>query len=571
MIRAAGMGLALLALAVPGSAQQEEFESVELRVISVRPDNRAVVDRGSSDGVIVGDLVILRPKSGGSFRGSVLRVTERNATVEMRDQSFEPTPGVRGEVLIPVSRRPEAPLVPDPRAVAAPPVAVAPPVVAAPPAQEAEQTREPPVWAREEDEWSEGMPLLARVQPVRPEERGTKVSGTYYALGNATVSNAERSNQQLWIGGDALWENPFGKGGGLHLDGEVIYRAYDTPDEDAESNTYALLRRASYHRGGTRFEPVRWEIGRFLQSGMYQFGVIDGVEWSKRRRNGDRYGVSLGYLPEPDTDHESFQDLQIAGFYRWAVDEAERLTIDGGYQKTWHDGVPDRDLFVTSIDYLPREGWDFRWNAWIDYYDDSVNFKDEGFELTQVRASSSRQWETAGTTVTFNHLAFPEIEREEFLPPTLLELAEARVDRLSVLGWKWMAPGRRLHGQVAGWIDEDDNGGDLELGIDVHDVGRSNSADVTLFGTAANFSTLLGGRLTYGETVTNGRWDAFYELGYHRLRGFSNALDELWQHRLRASRDLTVFGEWNLNLNGTILWWDSDVDFILAFYLQRTF
>jgi hypothetical protein len=56
-----------------------------------------------------------------------------------------------------------------------------------------------------------------------------------------------------------------------------------------------------------------------------------------------------------------------------------------------------------------------------------------------------------------------------------------------------------------------------------------------------------------------------------RLRGFSNALDELWQHRLRASRDLTVFGEWNLNLNGTILWWDSDVDFILAFYLQRTF
>ena len=37
---------------------------------------------------------------------------------------------------------------------------------------------------------------------------------------------------------------------------------------------------------------MRWEAGRFLQNGMPEFGVIDGGEWSSRRKNGDRYGIS---------------------------------------------------------------------------------------------------------------------------------------------------------------------------------------------------------------------------------------------------------------------------------------
>ena len=53
---------------------------------------------------------------------------------------------------------------------------------------------------------------------------------------------------------------------------------------------------------------------------MPEFGVLDGVEWSLRRPGGDRFGVSLGAMPEPNADHDTGQDLLLAAFYTWVDD-----------------------------------------------------------------------------------------------------------------------------------------------------------------------------------------------------------------------------------------------------------
>ena len=82
----------------------------------------------------------------------------------------------------------------------------------------------------------------------------------------------------------------------LHFDGEVDWLT----EQNDESGLDLLVRRLSYAWGGTRFTAQRWEGGRFLQHGMPEFGVLDGIEWTRRRENGHRYGVSVGFLPEPD-------------------------------------------------------------------------------------------------------------------------------------------------------------------------------------------------------------------------------------------------------------------------------
>jgi hypothetical protein len=346
-----------------------------------------------------------------------------------------------------------------------------------------------------------------------------------------------------------------------------------TPSDGTESDSLARLDRASYYRGGTRFDPSRWELGRFIQYGMPEFGLVDGFEWTKRRKNNHRYGVSIGYMPDPYPQVEQWEDFQLAAFYSWAVDGSERFTVDGGYQKTWHKGSADRDLFVAKIEYLPLTGWDFQGAAWIDYYRNDDPFKDEGLDLTWARASAGKVWESGnGLTFTYRHGSFPDIERSEVLPePSAGELAESYNDRLAASGWRWLGDNRRMHSEVGVWNDEVDFGGDADLGVEVINIGRDNTADLTAFGTAGRYEWLLGGRFTYGELLSNGRWDAMYELGFHHRYGFSFDRDDIWQHRFRMTRDLEILGDWNLHLSGDILLWDTDGAFTLGFYLQRMF
>ena len=79
--------------------------TIELRVISSGQGSSVTIDRGSSDALAEGDLVLFHPRSGGVLSGTVTTVNRRSALVDLHDPSSIPEVGTQGEVRIPRERQ----------------------------------------------------------------------------------------------------------------------------------------------------------------------------------------------------------------------------------------------------------------------------------------------------------------------------------------------------------------------------------------------------------------------------------------------------------------------------------
>jgi hypothetical protein len=539
--------LLLLAAALPVAAQgKDTFDRVEARVTSTGP---VVIDRGSTDGVKAGDRVFFYPRGGETFLGAVLEVAERTSTVEVR-AAIVPEPGTRAEVLVPRARRPK----PKPKRK---PAAVP----------------EHPEWENQDEEWTPDQPLLSDIRPLRPEERSRKLSGRVYAIGQVTrVPGDNYDNSLLRVGTEVFLENAFRKGGSFHVDAETAY-LYDFAGDGGNE---LLLRAFSYGQGGTRFEPMRWEAGRFQQRGMPEFGVLDGGEVAYRRENGHRFGASMGFLPDWDDHDQSFDDFQLAAFYEWIADLREELVLTAGYQKTWHNGAPDRDLLVAKLRYTPSgpEGWDVFATVWVDFYTGKDDVKGSGPEVTQGQLFLTRRWASGnGIDVTYRHLRLPQLLREEFRPLLDVGLDAYRYDRLSVSGWRWLNPAVRATGEIVGWNDENESGVSGEAGFDARDWFVEGSRTVFVaFTSFARFEDLLGARVSFGRSFReNGRWDVMYEFTFHHLEEFVNDRDDIFQHRVRASASLFLDRGWDLAAHVEVFLYDTELFWTLGFSVQKRF
>lgn len=556
-------------------AQDAASVTVELRITSiVAQGTHVVVDRGRRDGLAVGDAVVFRPRQGGVRRGTVVRVDERSAVIEMRGSQAPPPPGTRGEAQIPRERR----AAPDPKPEPAVPVWTGEDEgdSSAGQPEDPDAAPEHPPWANSDSDWRPGMPLLGRVGMVRPEDRPQRTTGRVYFLADGTwTSESGRDDSLLRFGADLVQENPFGEGGTAYLDFELDRFEKNVPDFDGASDGGLRLDRASYAWGGTRYRPDRIEGGRFLQSGLAEFGVLDGVEWSRRRDNGDRYGFSAGLMPEPDADMNTGNDFQIAAWYRWVADATERFSVAGGVQKTWHEGAPDRDLLVLDTHYLPvaADGWDAHATVWIDHYDSGDALKGAGFEVTQAFLNLGRRWEAGhGVDMTARRIRFPELLRNEYLPPTLAEIADDRYDRASVGGWRWTSEERQVHGEVGIWNDQIESGGDVEAGVLLRDLWHDDSdTDLTVYANQGQFAFTLGARLSHSWEVPDGRWLLAYEATNHHLDFFSNDVDDLPGHRAQASRFLDLPSGWTLSFDGDVFTWDQDFAWSFGLQVQKSF
>jgi hypothetical protein len=545
--------------AAHAQAEQAPADTIELELRVGSSDRGwALIDRGSADGLQLGDPVRFLPREGGVFTGTVAEIEERAARVELHDRDYVPAPGTRGKVAVPRQRL---------DGVARPRLRRAPKRVDAPPGD-----APAPVFENTDPDWQEGEPLLARVRPLRPAERATRVTGRSYAIFDHTrASEDERHDTFARLGGGLVVENPFGRGDRLHADAEWNYRNVDVPDLDDEEDVELRLDRLSYAWGGSRFESEGWEVGRFLQRGMAEFGVLDGAEWIVRRRNGHRFGASVGYLPELDEEFQTGSDLQLAGFYRWVADASEELSLSAGYQKTFHNGAADRDLVVANVSHLPRAGWTFFGTLWLDLYTDGDDEKGTLMGLTQAYVSTGRRWESGSTfDVVYSHQEFPEIDRNEFLAVDDAQLADDHSERLALTSRLQLARDVRLLTGIGGWLDEDEEGGDAEFGFELADfVVERGFADVLGFVTRGRFQTSAGGRLSTGRYTENGRWALDYEFSQNRLDGFSSANDDLPQHRVRLSRD-HAWQAWNLSWRLEGLVYDDENALTVGLYLQRS-
>jgi len=570
--------LALL-LAVPISAQDEPTR-VRLRVTSSRAAGEAAVDRGTRDGVAVGDEVELRPRAGGVYRGRVVQVSERACLVELQDRTWRPGPGTRGDVLIPAARlqqpapgRPQQ----DPPPVA-PPADPRPgdPIVADPragdPVSDPAARGDPqhPGWQEPDAEYRPGMPLLAQVRPGRPEDRPARTTGTFYSLGALTRDFEGRGQESfLRTGADVVMDNPLGRGGTLRLSAEGSWLT----ETNEQTGVDLDLREASYAWGGDRFSPNGWEIGRFLQGPMPEFGILDGVQWTRRLDDRLRVAASVGFLPELGEDMDTGEDLAFAGSLLWSPDNSDRLVLAVGYQKTFHKGDTDRDLFVFRGDLRPGEDWSLHGALWVDVYSGRDDIKGSGPGLTFGNLTYRRGDADGGLELGWRHQEFPELLRRGEFPPVLArELSGNRYDGISWTGWSALGDGAEVRGHATGWNDEDDSGVNAELGVASRGaLGLDGRSEVTVFGGVARFTDDLGVRLGHTRYHETWHWSGLYEIGYHHLVDYPSDGDALFQHRLRGSVGYTTDSGWNGDVFTELDVQDGEFAFTLGFFVQHGF
>lgn len=550
----------MLVLVPPLFAQQPPQESetqlLDLRITAVGTAGSVTIDRGRRDGVLPNDLISFRTRNGEVYRGTVLRVEERSSLVELQDRSVTAEPGTRGEVRVPKSR-----------------LATAPPTPPQPSPTGTEPTPkagEHPAWQNPDKGYEPGMPLLAQVRPLQPEQRAARLTGRMFSTLNFTrTGHDDWSNSYFRLGTDAEVENPFGNGGRLQFDLEFDRRT----ERNDRQGVDLLLRRLSYQWGGNRFEPRRWELGRFLQHGVPELGVLDGVEFGQRLGNGDRAGASLGFMPVPDDDFDSGRDFQIAGYYEWVLDDEEITKVTAAAQFSWHNAADDRDLVLLKYDHAPPDDWRYHATAWIDLYLGGEPAGQKGVEVTQAIAYAGRHWrDGTGVDLTYRHIHYPDILRWEFWRVTANEVRRDRYDRFDLNAWTRNQEQRRLHGNLNVWNDERDTAAGGEAGIEVPDWPLDHSrCDFTAFATLGRFTTVFGGRVTLGRFTDGGHWELLYELSHQDMLDRPSDGNDLLQHRLGFSQDFYLDQSWTFALNVDAVWWDGDPALSAGAYLQKTF
>ncbi|MBL8733468.1 MAG: hypothetical protein JNN13_13945 [Planctomycetes bacterium] len=548
------LGSAWLLTAVV-SAQEvadQVFEQLAQRVASVRPGGGVVVDRGSVDHVQVGDRVFLAPRNGPMLPGSVQQVDERTALVSLQDPAALVPIGCRGHVLVPKVRTRGA----------------APPTTTddVPPAP----AQGPPADAPADDGWRPGMPLLGPMRAPRPAERPASLHGRVY--GRADAVRTLDSFRQSWFasGVDFALDNPQQDGGSVNFHGEFLHSTEGSGDAGADLRLYEF----SYQHGGSRFEPLHWQVGRFLSRDVPELGLLDGGTIGYRREGGDRFGASFGYLPELDDDMESFADLQLAAWYTWNLDAAERSAVLLAFQHTWHRGTADRDLVLLRTRYLPHDGFDVLSTWWIDLYDGRDDRKAAVVEITRANVSVARRLAGgSGIELAFDHESYPDIDRRELAQTVLpTTLADAHHDRVLLHGYWQADAATRWFVRATGFVDAERTGGSIEGGVAGHGwLQDGATTTVAGFVIAGVTSSLHGVRLEHGGAFAGGRLDGLYELGFVHHEGFPADRDDLLQHRLGGVWTRALGGGWDATCHGDVTLWDDELSFGVGIYLQRIF
>lgn len=546
--------LVMLVALASAAFGQEERVRLSLRVSSTGPS--VIIDRGTSDGVDVGDLVLLFLHEGGTVRAVIAQPNERSSTIELQGGVAQPPVGTRGEVLVPRERFEAT----EPDEPEDEPLGII-------------EVPEHPPWENDDEGYVEGQPLLAEIGTVRPEERATVRTGRVYLISDffRTV-NSERSDNFTRLGFDLRYQNPWDRGGELNIDAEVNNRAVTLDENDDDLfETNARIDRLSYVIGGNRFLEDRKAYGRFLSYGMPEFGVIDGFEFTRETKRGQLLGWSIGAMPEPDADYDTFNDFQVSAHYFWQLPDFPGFTLHSGYQKTFHNGDADRDLFIFKLRHELSENWDLRGTTWVDYYGSDSNVKDSGLELTQAIVTATRLWDSGdGVVLSYDWLRFPDIDRNEFLFVNADQIRGDRFWRAGADGWHYLDGGDRVSGGFSVWQDEDEAGTEFEASYDAQNFLLSRSlTSVLLFYNASRFADSFGVRGSLRRELDNGHWSLSGEAARNRQNGFSDNLDDLPRIRGRASRGLRTLSGWDIEVYTEGTTWDQDHSWAVGLFAQK--
>lgn len=533
----------------PATDEQTAVESIDLRV-TVASGRTLTVDRGRSSGLRAGDRVMFLPLGASAFEGVVRLVEENSAQVDLDGIELSVEPGLRGEVRIPAARLEEL----------------------------AQQERKPatpehPPWQRAPEEWDQSKPLLAPVESPTPDARPSEVHGRAYTLLDFVDDNQGGDRQYLrsLTGFDTVWTNPFGAGGRLTFDGAFSYRVAES-DGETETESILRLERLSYAWGGDRDRPHRVEVGRFLSHEFPELGILDGVEYAYRLKGGSRIGASFGGLAVPFDKLETDGDVAASVFFRVVTDERETLALGGAFQKTWHDGEADRDLFLATADWRIAERTFFRGAAWVDFYGSEEQFEDEGVELTQLQLRVDQRFAKGGLGLFASRYKWPDLLRDELPTTTTTDLPDFEVSRVGIDGWGQVSEHLRLGARIEAWEDEEDDGNAAELRVGLPDLlWDRGTLDLSVFGNQGRFSDVFGGRISAMRWFGPHALRLTYELRQFEQSGFTGEQSTLLQDIIRAGFDMALGRNWNVSIDTYTRFGDEQDAFGLTLYLQRSF
>ncbi|MFK5954835.1 MAG: hypothetical protein QM477_00140 [Planctomycetota bacterium] len=542
--------LYLLALLFPCATelpaqQSNQGQPLDARVIAV-DQTRVEIDRGLADGLRQGDRVRFLPPTGAVIEGSVFELTDRTSAIFLKEVSGSIDVGTRAEAF--------------------------PSVLKSGQQKTAESGVEHPPWENEINQWPAGKHLLAPMSGLKPEERAMTISGRLYAASDL-VNDGERNNSSSWsrLGADVHLGNLLGYGGDFHIDVEYNQSQFKPSGGASQTDSQLRIDRISYARGGDRHRALQWQIGRFLQSGFPEFGVIDGAEANYRFQGGQRMGASYGFLPILYGNFGTTQDSQFALHYQ-AQNESGSASFGAGIQKTWHDSAADRDLLVLKANTRSTNGMYFYANAWFDLYDGTDNFKN-GSELTRATASGGyRSREGNGWSANATLFRFPQLLQTQVfsVDPGALIYTQNETRRLSVDLFRSFQKNLRGSARISYWGDQDDSGMGGELRCSVRDLLMDGSQlGGSLFLDQGRFTDSTGIRLNAGFPTPGGRLRLLWETGDYQNNSFSTPNADLLQHRLRGSWDVSLSDSWSLSLYLEQRAGDQQDSQAAGFYLQK--
>ena len=548
--------------------ERVQYVRVEVECTALAGDG-VYLDQGREGGIEPGDLLRLFPPVGPARSGRILAVSRTSARAALATGLEGLDIGVRGVVLVPKQRTAPPATAP----VAEPSTPLTSDTTPAPAPAPAERLpRDHAPWTAPPEEWSADTPLLAPAHGAAPEDRPRTFEvllSTSADWTNDESGGEAREFLSTATGLEGRIENPFGHGGELGFDAEWFTRSTDVGGE-SERESKLRLDRLSYRWGGVRGEHSRGEVGRFLQREFPEFGFLDGFEYSLLTRTRGSLGASLGYMPEPDDQFKTGDDLQAALFGRLVSDESRRFSLGAGYQKTWHEGAADRDLVAAQLEFHPRPSTSLFATALVDLYTSSDDLKGNGPELTQLFVNASQRTSGGhGLGLFASRFRFPQLLRDEFDDVTAGEIADSVNDRYGIDGWAELASGLQLYGRLEQWADQDDSGGGGRARATWREaLGTGGPLALELYFNSGKFSHTTGvrasGRKRLGPGSLGLSWDStsFDQEG----------VDEtLLQHTVRGDLDLALGMHVFLALYAESRFGEEQDTLALGFTLQLSF
>ncbi len=546
---AIGLLLCMWALSTRAGAQDDTI-LVEFQVTSVSGDS-VYIDAGRLAGLRPGDALKINVV-GGTERALINAISKSSSRAQL-DGALAVGVGDFGEARIPSSR-------------------LLPPTDAPPNKADTRKIE----WEAATVPWQSDRPLLAAPVAVRtPAARESKLSGRVFTVIDQTWDQ-ERDQRFLLLrqGLDAMMTNPFNKGGELHFDAEAFRRETHLTDSTITDDR-GRIDRFSYSIGGTREDPTRVEIGRFLQYEFSELGVLDGVEVGHRTESGAHVGASFGLFPDPRSDFRTGEDSQLAVFYRSPRHGGETgPDLDWGLalQNTWHSGDEDRDLLVGDFNFRPTKKLVFSADSHVDYYGHGDTIKSKGLELTELNLRTRYSFEApAGVGAYYSKRRFPELKRVEFTSLTPDQIRNNKLTRVGVDAWRVLAEKFRLSTRFGSWRDQDSTGWSSGFRVSARDwFYERGEVALDLYNSEAAFTKSDGARLSANRRFATSLAGIVFDNSRSQQDGFDGTQSELTTQRVRIHWD-NSFSDWNLSTYLESRFGDQQDSLVAGLFLQYRF